>query len=143
LRRVGDGSNLIDITFVENAADAHVQAVDRLAADSPVAGNVYFISQGEPVICWDWIDQILQTAGLPKVQKSISGGMAFRIAATFEGLYRIFRWQAEPRMTRFLAAQLGTSHYFDIRRAQRDLGYAPRISTEEGMRRLADSLGNR
>lgn len=137
LRRVGDGTNLIDIVYVENAARAHLQAADALSLTSPVAGRAYFISQGEPVNCWAWIDEILAQAGLPKVTKSISTRAAWSIGATMEFVYRVFRIQREPRMTRFLAAQLGHSHYFNIARARTDFGYASEVSTAEGMRRLA------
>ncbi len=142
LRRVGDGKNLIDMVYVENAAEAHLRAADALQAGSPVAGRAYFISQGEPVNCWDWIDQILALVGLPPLQSSISLAAAWRIGAVLETVHRIFGIRAEPRMTRFLAAQLGTSHFFDIRRAREDFGYQPQVSTAEGMRRLAADLAS-
>ncbi len=140
LRRVGDGTNLVDIIYVENAATAHLQAADALAADSPLAGRAYFISQGEPVNCWGWIDEILGLAGLPPIGKSISIAAAWRAGAVMESLWRVLRLKNEPPMTRFLAAQLGRSHYFDISRARRDFGYRPAVSTAEGMRRLAQEL---
>jgi nucleoside-diphosphate-sugar epimerase len=140
LRRVGNGRNLIDMVYVENAAQAHLQAAEALAADSPVAGRAYFISQGEPVNCWEWIDEILQLAGLPPVRKTISAKAAWRVGAALEGIYGLLRLRAEPPMTRFLAAQLSTSHYFDISRARQDFGYEPRITTAEGMRRLGEAL---
>jgi nucleoside-diphosphate-sugar epimerase len=140
LRRVGDGETLVDMTYVDNAASAHMQAADALRANSPVAGKAYFISQGDPVNCWQWIDEILGLAGLPPVQKSISLKAAWRIGSTIETIWRILRIQSEPRMTRFLAAQLGTSHYFDISRARDDFGYSPQISIEDGMARLGDVL---
>jgi nucleoside-diphosphate-sugar epimerase len=136
LRRVGDGTNLIDMVYVENAARAHLQAADRLAPGSPVAGRAYFISQGEPVNCWQWIDELLGLAGLPPVKKSISVSAAWKIGAVLETIYGVLQLKSEPRMTRFLAAQLGTSHYFNIARAQTDFGYRAEISTADGMRRL-------
>jgi nucleoside-diphosphate-sugar epimerase len=136
LRRVGDGKNLIDTIFVENAADAHLQAGDALSRGSAVAGRAYFLSQGEPVNCWNWIDELLALYGLPPVKKSVSLLTAWRAGQLLEGVHRVFRLAGEPRMTRFLAAQLGTSHYFDISAAQRDFGYRPQISIAEGMRRL-------
>ena len=140
LRRVGDGTNLIDTIYVENAATAHLQAADALTADSPVAGRAYFISQGEPVNCWGWIDEILALADLPPIKKSISPSAAWKAGAAMELLWRVLRLKSEPPMTRFLAAQLATSHYFDISRAREDFGYRPIVSTEEGMRRLAGEL---
>ena len=142
LRRVGDGSNLIDMVYVENAAEAHVQAAQAL--DSPravVAGRAYFISQGEPVNCWDWINEILGLAQLPPVEKSISFRAAWAIGAGLEGLHLLRGSSVEPRMTRFLAAQLAKSHYFNIQRARDDFGFAPRIPTDDAMRRLANACG--
>ena len=136
----------MDITYVENAADAHLQAADALARESPhtgpssPAGKAYFISQGEPLNCWAWINEILALVDLPPVSKSISGNSARRLGAACEMLYRSLGLSAEPPMTRLLAAQLGTSHWFDISAARRDLGYQPRVSTAEGMQRLGEWL---
>ena len=142
LRRVGEGKNVVDMIYVENAADAHLLALDALAQpESPAAGNAYFLSQGEPVNCWDWVDQILALAEQPPVKRSLSQPTAYRAGALLEAIYWSTRcWDREPRMTRFVAQQLATSHWFDLTAARRDLGYAPRISTEEGMHRLGDWL---
>lgn len=141
LRRVGDGSNRVDTIYVENAAAAHLQALDALAAaDSPVAGRAYFLSQDDPVNCWEWIDEILALAELPPVRKSISRRGAERVGSVLETIYRALSLSGEPPMSRFLAAQLATSHWFDISAARRDFGYAPAISTAEGMQRLRARL---
>jgi nucleoside-diphosphate-sugar epimerase len=137
LRRVGDGQNLIDMVYVENAAAAHLLAADALRPDSPLAGRAYYVTQGEPVNCWGWIDELLALAGLPKVTKSISLPAAWAVGTACEAVYGGLRIRREPPMTRFLAAQLGRSHYFDISRARADFGYGPAISAAEGMRRLA------
>lgn len=142
LRRVGDGTNQIDTVYVENAAWAHVQAAEHLKAGSAAGGRAYFISQGDPVNCWDWINELLQMSGLPRVRKSISYYWAWRLGYFLECYHEMFDLEREPRMTRFLAAQLAKSHYFDLSRARRDIGYSPRISMEEGMKRLEHSLGS-
>ena len=141
LRRVGAGNNLVDMIYVENAAAAHLQAADALSKpDSAVAGQAYFLSQGKPVNCWQWIDEILACADVPPVRKSISDRAAWRVGAILEKVYRLFRLSGEPPMTRFLAAQLSTSHWFDISAARRDFGFEPRVSTAEGMQRLGKWL---
>ncbi len=140
LRRVGSGTNLIDTIYVENAAEAHLLAADRLGTGSPVCGRAYFLSQGEPVNCWEWIDQVLALAKLSPVRKSISFRAAYAAGALLEGVWSLLGRTDEPRMTRFLAAQLATSHYFDIGAARRDLDYSPRVSLAEGMERLGRAL---
>lgn len=137
LRRVGRGDNLIDMIFVENAAEAQVLAADALAGKAAAAGKAYFLSQGEPVNCWDWINEILQLADLPPLKRGISFRAAWLAGALLEGAYRATGRTDEPRMTRFLAAQLALPHYFDISAAREDLGYRPTVSSEEGMRRLS------
>jgi 2-alkyl-3-oxoalkanoate reductase len=139
LCRIGDGTNRIDMLYVENAAAAHLLAADALRPNSPVAAQPYFISQGEPVNCWAWIDELLALAGLPPVRKSISLRAARTIGAAYEVAYRLLGRRDEPPMSRFLAAQMATSHHFNIARARRDFGYEPSISIAEGMRRLAES----
>ena len=93
LMQVGDGTNQIDTTYVENAADAHIQAADALNPGSAVAGKAYFISQGEPVNCWDWINKQLAMAGLPPVRRSISFTTAWTLGICFETVYRMFGWR--------------------------------------------------
>ena len=143
LRRVGDGTNRVDMIYVQNAAVAHLQAADALVPGSVTAGRAYFISQGQPVNCWGWIDEILALAGLPPVGKSISLPAAWKLGTAFETVWSLLRLKSDPPMTRFLAAQLATSHWFDVTRAREDFGYHPKISTAEGMRRLGVEIGGR
>lgn len=140
LIQVGDGSNLVDITYIGNAAEAHVLACDALRPDAACAGRAYFISQGEPVALWPWLKGILSTVGAPPVRRAISYAAARRIGAVAEVVHRLLRRRREPPMTRFLAAQLAKSHYFDISAAKRDFHYVPRISTAAGVKRLTDWL---
>ncbi|MEZ6094582.1 MAG: NAD-dependent epimerase/dehydratase family protein [Pirellulaceae bacterium] len=140
LMRVGDGTNLVDNIYVDNAAVAHIQAAEAMRPGSPVCGSAYFLSQDEPVSCWDWINDILKLAGLPRIRKSISYRWAYRLGFMLETYHETFNISREPRMTRFLAAQLAKSHYFDISRAKRDFGYYPAVSIDEGMKRLESSL---
>jgi nucleoside-diphosphate-sugar epimerase len=143
LFRVGNGTNMIDIVFVENAALGHILAANALTdAKSPVNGQAYFLSQGEPVNCWDWINEVLAMKGLPKVKRSISFSAAWQVGTCLEAWYKIFRLNGEPVMTRFLAAQLALSHYLNIDKAKRDFGYQPQMSMSEGMALLAKSLAH-
>jgi len=133
---VGDGKNLVDTIYIDNAADAHIQAADRLEQNHHLSGRVYFISQDDPVPLWELVNNILKRAGLAPVQRSISRNSAWMIGAVLEIFYKMFKISGEPRMTRFLADELSTAHWFDIGAAKKDLGYAPKISIEEGLLRL-------
>lgn len=144
LRRVGTGQNLISMSYVENAAHAHLLAADRLAqgpqAGSPPAGQAYFINEPEPVNLWAWIDKLLGLAGLPPVRKTISSRAAYAIGGLLETFYSATRLSGEPLMTRFVAQQLGGTHCYDTSKATRDFGYAPLATVEEGLRRLEPEL---
>lgn len=139
LRRVGDGTNRIDMIYVENAAAAHLLAADALPLGR-ARGRAYYISQGEPVNCWDWIGELLALAGLGPVRRSIGFGAAWGLGAAAEAVYSVLRIGSEPPITRFLASQLAQCHYYNIAAARNDFGYRPTVSTAEGMRRLAESF---
>ena len=137
LRRIGTRPVTVDVTYVDNAADAHLNAADRIEA---CAGRAYFISNDEPILLWDFLNRILADAGLPPVTRSIPTGLAKTAAFALEKFYRLLRLSAEPPTTRFVVSQLSTSHWYDIAAAKRDLGYAPRVSVEAGLARLAASM---
>ena len=140
LVKVGEGKNLVDIIYIDNAVSAHLKAGEALTTDGNVAGKTYFVSDGKPVILWDWIDQLLNRMGKPKVSREISYGNAMRLGSLMEFIYGFLRVKNEPPMTRFLASQLAKSHYFDISRAKIDFDYQPLVSPQEGMDRLIHSL---
>ena len=140
LSRIGQRSCLVDTVYVDNAAEAHLNAADRLVPGQPPAGRAYFISNGEPLPLWDMVNRILAAAGLPPVTRCVSPALAYAAGAVCEAAWRTLRLAGEPPMTRFVARELATSHWFDISAARRELGYQPRISIEEGLKRLQRSL---
>ena len=143
LKQIGDGKNRIDTIYIDDAADAHILAADKLKEFPELSGNIYFISQDEPVPAWDMVNAILKAAGLEPVSGQIPFRVAWIIGAVLEFFYRTFNISGEPQMTRFLAEAVATSHWFDISAAKRDLGYRPRVSTEEGLKRLEQWLNNK
>jgi nucleoside-diphosphate-sugar epimerase len=141
LKRIGSRPVKVDVTYIDNAAEAHLAAGDRLAVSAPCAGRAYFISNGEPVELWSFIDRVLALAGLPPVSRSVSAWKARLVGRLLEWLYWLLRIRSEPPITRFVAVQMSTSHWFDISAARRDLGYKPRVTVEEGLKRLGQYLG--
>jgi len=136
IARIGRGDNKVDVTYIDNCVDAHVQAHDALAAtDSKAGGQAYFLGQESPVLLWDFVARMLASAGAPPVKKRVSFRTAWLVGATLEWAYRTFRLKGEPPMTRMAAVILGTSHYFDHHKAARDFGWSPKISTEEALAR--------
>lgn len=140
LRRIGNRPCLVDTVYVDNAASAHLLAADRLTPGSVVAGKAYFISNGEPIPLWEMVNRILAVAGLPPVTRSISPGAAYAAGRICEGIWNLLRLRGEPPMTRFVARELATAHWFNIDAARRDLGYVPEVSMDEGLARLGEWL---
>jgi len=138
LRRIGDGKNRIDTTYIDNATQAHILAAQKLLANRQLSGRIYFISQGEPIYLWEMVNHLLAAAGLPPVTKSIPKGLAYAIGWILESVYKSLGIASEPRMTRFLANELSRSHWFDISAAKGDLGYVPEVSITEGLKQLKD-----
>lgn len=142
LKIVGDGSNLVDISYIDNVARAHILAAENLEGGGSAAGRSYFISQGEPVNLWNWINDLFERLHIPPVKKQVGFKKAWLAGLVCEKVYALLNRQDEPPMTRFLAEQLAKSHWFSIERARRDLGYRPEeVTTGEGMRRLVEWLG--
>lgn len=142
LRIVGDGKNRVDMVHVSNAADAHLLAESVLAGTQAgaAAGHAYFITNGEPVCLWDWINHLLISLGEKPVTRSISLTATSGFGAVCEFMWRWLPLKGEPPMTRFVAAELAKDHWFDISAAKKDLGYAPRISMAEGTAALLEWL---
>ncbi len=136
LKIVGTGRNKVDISYIDNVVDAHIQAAVNLERYGTAAGEAFFISQGEPVRLWEWINELFVQLAIPPVTKSITFDKAYTIGFILEKIYGFLRINQEPKMTRFVAEQLAKSHWFSIKKAQEILPYSPKVSTAEGMKRL-------
>lgn len=133
LRIVGRGDNVVSLTHVDNAAEAHLAAADSLEA---VAGRAFFVANREPVRLWDWINEVLAGQGVAPVTRRVSAGAAYAAGAVCEGLWGALRLKGEPPMTRFVARQLATSHSYDLSEFERLTGYRELVDNAETMRRL-------
>jgi 2-alkyl-3-oxoalkanoate reductase len=140
LRRIGSSNKLVDTIYIDNAAEAHLLAADKLAPGSAIAGKVYFLSQGEPVPLWDMINNFLEAAGAPLVTRRVPFPVAYAASWMLEALYGLFRIDKEPPLTRFVVHQFSTAHWFDISAARNELGYEPRVDNKEGLKRLKRAL---
>lgn len=136
LRKLGKKEVLIDITHIDNFIDAQVLALDKLGmnrAKNEVEGKAFFITNGQAIKTWDFINAILVNAGLEPVHRTLPKSVALFIAFLLESSYKLFRLKGDPFITRFLIKELCSSHWFDITAARDLLAYHPRVSFEEGM----------
>jgi nucleoside-diphosphate-sugar epimerase len=143
LKQIGDGKNLIDVTYIDDAADAHILAADKLGEDPDLSGNIYFISQGEPVLAWYIINEFLKAGGCSPVKKSVPFRIAWVAGALLEVVYKFCHLSGEPYLTRFMVEAVSQTNWFKIDAAIRDLGYDPQISIDKGLRRLEAWLKNK
>jgi nucleoside-diphosphate-sugar epimerase len=130
------GAALIDTLYVDNAATAMVAALER-ATDDGVHGNAYVVTNGEPRSVADLLAGICTASGVRPPQWHVPAAVARAAGSVVEAVWRVRPGEDEPPMTRFLAEQLSTAHWFDQRRTRRDLGWTPSVSIDEGLERLA------
>lgn len=138
LRIVGDGANEVSLTWIGNAARAHRMALEALEPGAAHAGKAYFLGQADSVRLWDWIAKLLEDLGEPGPGRAISRRTAERIGVVCESIWKLLRLSGEPPMTRFIAAQLSTSHSYDLRPAMRDFSYHEETDTAEATRLLVE-----
>lgn len=138
LKMVGNGDNFVDISYIDNVVHAHLLAARNLSTTATASGKAFFISQGEPVNLWNWINDLFVRLGIDPVKKAVPFPLAARIGGSLEIGYRLLGLKGEPRMTRFLAEQLAKSHYFSIEAAKNILGYQPVVTTEEGLKKSVE-----
>jgi nucleoside-diphosphate-sugar epimerase len=143
---VGRGHNKVGLTYVANAAAAHEQAASRLEPGAPCAGRAFFIHDLEPVELWPWLDTLVTRLGLPPITRRIPETLARGAGLLAEACWRALPLRGEPPMTRFVAAQLARSHWYDMGPAIRAFGYDPPVGPAEALNcTVADwreALGN-
>lgn len=141
LKLVGREDKLVDTIYVGNAAYAHILAAINLTEKaSTAAGRAYFLSNDEPITMAAMLNKILNCVDLPEVHKRVPANLAYAVGVILETVYGVLGKKEEPLMTRFVARQLSTCHYFDISAAKRDLGYSPLVSIDQGMVKLREYL---
>lgn len=140
LRLFKGGPYIFDSIYVDNAADAHIDALIKLKEGAPVDGRAFFIAQNEPLDSRDFINRILEAANLPPVKPTINPKLGRAAAKVIEFCWKLFKIKKEPPITVFSALNLTTSHYFNVERAKNLLGFVPKVSLDEGFVRLKASL---
>ena len=142
LKRIGSCKNLVDISYIDNVIAAHINAVKAIMENPEVSGQAFFITNGEPVLLWDFIDEILQTSGLEPVKKRVPAGPAILFSHMSQAFHRVFLKDQESLLTPFIVRELISSHWFNISKARRYLNYNPLISNFEGLRIMVEKKHN-
>jgi len=127
---------VIDTIFIENAAQAHVMALEELTGAAKCAGKAYFVTNNEPLPQGEIIQRLLAAIGIEVKIRALPTGLAMAAGALCEYSWRFLPLAGEPPVTRFAVEQLGTAHWFDTSAAERDFGYQPKFSIEDGLAEL-------
>lgn len=143
LKLIGDGSNLVDTVYIDNAADAHILAAERLYPGSDICGKAYFITNDDPRPIKEIINSMIGADGVEPVNKTIPLWLASAVGFVCERIWKIFKLKNEPPVTPWVAKEMATPHWFDISAAKKDLNYNPKVTIDEGMKRLTDFYQNK
>ena len=138
LALVDQGAALIDTTYVDNAVDAIVAALDHATPRHRAHGRAFVVSNGEPRTVAELVQRICEAVDAPAPTRRLPFRAAFTAGAAAEGVWAVLRRVDDPPMTRFLAEQLATAHWFDQRETRAALEWEPAVDLAEGFRRLAD-----
>jgi len=140
-KSVGNRDKLSDFTYVSNLVDAVVAAEKALTLDSPVAGQAYFITNGEPIAFYDFVENLIVTIGYPRIQGTVPYWLAYSFAALVEGVDTLMGGSFnEDGLTRFSVNYMVTDHYYSIEKAYKDFGWKPAVSLVEGIKLTVDDL---
>jgi nucleoside-diphosphate-sugar epimerase len=141
-RAIGNRDKLSDFTYISNLVDAVVAAEERLVAGSPVCGQAYFITNGEPMPFFDFIEKLIVEVGYPPIRGKVPYWLAYAVAAIAEAIdtLRGGTLNSEDGLSRFSVKYMVTHHYFSIEKAKRDLGWQPKVSLAEGIRMTVKEL---
>jgi nucleoside-diphosphate-sugar epimerase len=138
---VGRGDKLSDFTYVSNLVDALLLAADAIGPGGKAGGQAYFVTNGEPYPFFGFVADVLAALGLPAMKGSVPYALAYAVAAAAETWRTLTGGShAEDGLSRFAVRYMCTHHYFSIEKARRDLGYSPRVSLAEGIRRTTAAL---
>ncbi|MFN3254124.1 MAG: NAD-dependent epimerase/dehydratase family protein [Ilumatobacter sp.] len=141
LALVGGGTALVDTTYIDNAVSALAAALDAVAPAAQCSGRAYVVANGEPRPIRELIEGICAAAGVDAEPRVVPLGVAKVAGSVIERVWPTLGKDEEPPLTRFLAEQLGTAHWFDQRSVRDDLDWAPSVTIDEGLRRLAAWFG--
>ncbi|XP_034546725.1 sterol-4-alpha-carboxylate 3-dehydrogenase, decarboxylating [Notolabrus celidotus] len=138
---IGDGTNLVDFTFVENVVHGHILAAERLKQDSPICGKAYHITNDEPVRFWDFMSEVLVGLGYAAPRYHLPYCLVYGLALLLWLLSLILQplFSFKPTFTPMRVALAGTHHYYSCDRAKEDLGYKPVVSLKEAITRTVES----
>jgi nucleoside-diphosphate-sugar epimerase len=138
LALVGGGRALVDTTYIDNAATALAAAVDAVRPGGRCAGRAYVVSNGEPRPIRELVEAFCRAGGVPFEPRDVPLPVALRVGSLIDRVWPRLGRPDEPPLTRFLAEQLGTAHWFDQRAVRADLGWEPAVSIDAGLAALAD-----
>jgi nucleoside-diphosphate-sugar epimerase len=137
LALVGGGRALVDTTYIDNAVSALVAALDAVAPTAACSGRPYVVANGEPRMIRELVAGICAAAAVPFAPRDVPLRIGTSVGSLVERVWPLLRRTDEPPITRFLAEQLGTAHWFDPRPARDDLGWTPTVTIDDGLARLA------
>ena len=139
---IGKRDKLSDFTYVSNMVDAVLAAEERLVDGSPVCGQAYFVTNGEPMAFFEFVERFMLAVGYPRIKRRVPYWLVYGVATISEAIAFFKGGDPGPEdgISRFAVRYMVTDHYYSIEKARRDLDWEPKVSLDEGIRLTADYL---
>lgn len=140
MREIGNRSFLSDFLYIDNFVDAVLAADARMAKAPSISGEAFFITNGEPLAFFEFVERVLAAADQPSIVGRVPARVAYAAAAFVELYYLLSSREFIPEdgVSRFAVRYLTTHHYFSSRKAERMLNWSPRVSIEVGIERTGE-----
>jgi nucleoside-diphosphate-sugar epimerase len=130
---IGRGDNILCLSYISNLVDGFLLAADSGRGE----GQIYHVIDDEKITSRTFFAELSATVGVKKPAASLPFSLMYGIAYCFEAIGKLLKFSEPPLLTRLGLCLWGCDCNYDITRTRQQLGYKPRVSFNEGVKRVS------